>query len=207
MTQLLRKRLAAGVFVLAGALALAACGGGATGTPTPFSLGGGSRIQGFTPTPTAETKAVTPEASTTTPTGPAPTNGPPPSLPPPPPNGLRIGSVGNELLFDTDKMTASAGSQVAVAFKNNATTTALQHNWVLVAAGTEDTMAAAGLAAGPSSDWIPKDDPNVLAFVPLIDGGASGDVTFPAPPPGTYAFVCTFPGHSGTMNGEFEVTG
>ena len=115
--------------------------------------------------------------------------------------------MGNDLLFDIDTMKASAGSQVAVAFKNNATTRALQHNWVLVAAGTEEAVAAAGLVAGSASDWIPKDDPNVLAFVPLIDGGASGDVTFPAPPPGTYAFVCTFPGHSGTMNGEFEVTG
>jgi len=46
-------------------LVLAACGGGEEGTATPFSLGGDSQIQGFTPTPTAQVIQVTPEAPAT----------------------------------------------------------------------------------------------------------------------------------------------
>ena len=204
LTQISPKRVVAGLVALAGILALAACGGGAEGTPTPFSLGGGSQVSGFTPTPTASTEGVTPEAPTATP---AETVSPGPS--PTAPNGggasLPIASIGNELRFDTGELTASAGSQVRVAFQNNATSAALEHNWVLIEAGTEDAVAAAGLTAGAGNDWIPKDDPNVIAFVPLIDGGASGEVSFPAPPPGTYAYICSFPGHSGTMRGVFEV--
>ena len=62
-TPLRRLMLISGVGA-AMALALAACGGhnvfGGT-TPTPFSLGGGSKVEGYTPTPTAglpATKAV-----------------------------------------------------------------------------------------------------------------------------------------------------
>ena len=203
----LGRQLSVGLVTLAGALALAACGGGATGTATPFSLGGGSRIQGFTPTPTAATEAVTPGAPP--PTSEARPTAPPPNGAPRPPIGgseLQIESVGNQNLFDKDSLVIKAGSQVTVAFANKANIAAIQHNWVLVRAGTEDSVATAGLAAGPGSDWVPKDDPNVIDYVRLLDGGDSDKVTFNAPPSGTYAFICTFPGHNITMFGIFEVS-
>ncbi len=74
--------LAAGA-ALAAALLVTACGGGdAQGTPTPFSLGGDSRVVGVTPTPTAgrpPTRAPKPTATaaaTATPGGPT---APPPT--------------------------------------------------------------------------------------------------------------------------------
>ena len=51
-----RRLMFIAVTGVAATLALAACGGhtvfGGT-TPTPFSLGGGSKVEGYTPTPTA----------------------------------------------------------------------------------------------------------------------------------------------------------
>jgi len=158
-------------------------------------------LEASPPTPTPMPTATSVPGAT--PTTPAATSTPTTPMPSP---ELRIETVENQLLFDKESFTVKAGSEVTLTLINNATSEALQHNWVLVQAGTEDSVATAGLAAGPGSDWIPKDDSNVITFVRLLDGGDSDEVSFSAPPPGTYAFVCTFPGHAATMRGVFEVS-
>jgi azurin len=117
---------------------------------------------------------------------------------------LEIGVNGDALTFDKDKLTASSGSEVVVILTNVSGIN--QHNWVLVEAGTKDDVSAAGTAAGPGSDWVPPGDARVIANTKLLGAGATGEVRFTAPAPGTYQFVCTFPGHNFTMFGDFEVT-
>jgi azurin len=117
-----------------------------------------------------------------------------------------IGSVGEEFKFDKAQLTAKAGTVVALTFKNSAKTPGLQHNWVLVKAGTKDQVATAGTVAGPTNNWVPQKDDKVLANTKLVDPGKTGDVQFTAPAAGTYQFVCTFPGHNITMFGEFTAT-
>lgn len=197
--------LRVGLLALVAGLALAACSGGKAGTPTPGSLGGNSQVSGFTPTPTAAIRNVTPAPSTPTGQATAPSaTGAAPTAPAA--GALQIGVVGNDLKFDAGKLSAKAGSDIQVTLKNNATSKALQHNWVLVKQGTVDAVASAGLGAGPANNWIAKGDPNVLGFVPLVDGGASGTATIKVPAPGTYQFLCSFPGHSATMQGTLEAT-
>lgn len=59
-----RKAITVGALALAGGMALVGCSSAPVrGTPTPFSLGGGSLVLGFTPTPTAATPKVTPAAA------------------------------------------------------------------------------------------------------------------------------------------------
>lgn len=173
-----------------------ACGGGddATQTTPPTAT---------SPAPTATSPAIvhptatSPAVEDPTATSPATSNG-----------GrtiLTIGSVSSDNLgFSTETLTASAGSRVILTFNNNANTQ--QHNWVLVQNGTKDTVAAAGLAAGPANNWVAPDDANVIANTKLIAAGESTEVTFAAPTAGTYQFACTFPGHNLTMFGTFEVT-
>ena len=43
-------------------------------------------------------------------------------------------------------------------------------------------------------DWLNVDDPAIVAHTRLIEGGQSNTITFTAPP-GTYTYLCTFPGH------------
>lgn len=116
---------------------------------------------------------------------------------------LEIGPVADNLLFNTESFTVNAGSEVVLRFSNGATTQ--QHNWVLVQDGAKDQVAIAALTAGPANDWVPEDD-RIIAHTGLIAPGESGDVSFTAPEAGTYQFVCTFPGHSATMFGTFEVS-
>lgn len=57
-------------------LTLAACGGDSTAAPTPISLGGGSQVAGFTPTPTAKPPAAQVTAKPTAKPGESPTTPP-----------------------------------------------------------------------------------------------------------------------------------
>lgn len=114
-----------------------------------------------------------------------------------------IGSAASDdLQFDMDSLTATAGQEVILRFNNNAVTQ--QHNWVLVQSGTKDDVSAAGVTH--PENWLDPDDPNVIASVRLLNAGEVGEVTFTAPDAGNYEFVCTFPGHNLTMFGIFEVS-
>jgi azurin len=117
---------------------------------------------------------------------------------------LAISADGNNLKFNTQKLSARAGAEVTLKFNNVSTIN--QHNWVLVQAGAKDAVATAGVTAGPANSWVPPGDARVIASTKLLDPGQSGEIRFTAPAPSTYQFVCTFPGHNFTMFGDFVVT-
>ena len=71
--------------------------------------------------------------------------------------------------------------------------------------GTKDAVSTDGTVAGPDNNWVTPGDSRVIANTILAGPGETQDVSFPAPAPGTYQFVCTFPGHNFTMFGDFVV--
>ncbi|WP_095533222.1 azurin [Jiulongibacter sediminis] len=78
------------------------------------------------------------------------------------------------------------------------------HNFVLLAKGTDIPAFVSTAIAAKENDYIPESDA-IIAHTGLIGGGESTSVTFEAPAPGTYQFICSFPGHYGAMKGEFIV--
>jgi azurin len=116
---------------------------------------------------------------------------------------IAVGAKGNELAFDIDSITASSGDEVTISFDNASTVNT--HNLVIVEDGTKDAVAIDGTGAGQDNNWVKPGDSRVIANTVLIGPGDSGEVTFTAPAPGTYQFVCTFPGHNFTMFGDFVV--
>ncbi len=119
------------------------------------------------------------------------------------PVAIAVGAVGETLAFNTTSITADSGSEVTITFENPSANN--QHNLVIVEEGTKDAVAADGTAAGPANNWVKPGDDRVIANTELLNPGTSGEVTFTAPAPGTYQFVCTFPGHNFTMFGNFIV--
>ncbi len=117
---------------------------------------------------------------------------------------LLISAEGDALEFDEARFTVPAGSRVTLTYDNDSTI--YQHNWVLVTDGAKDTVAQRGNAYGDNG-WLQPGDPDVIAFTDLFDTETVGSVSFVAPAPGTYQFVCTFPAHNVTMFGTFEVSG
>lgn len=56
--------------------------------------------------------------------------------------------------------------------------TAMGHNWALANTADYQAVATAGMSAGADNNYLPKDDPRVLAHTKLVGGGESTSVTF-----------------------------
>jgi len=117
-----------------------------------------------------------------------------------------IASVGDTMAYDTTGFSVKTGTQVHIVLKNNGTTPAMTHNWVLVKPGTEAAVSTAGTNAGQAAGYVQEGDGNILAHTPLSQPGGSVEVTFTAPAPGLYPYICTYPGHYQTMKGTLQVT-
>jgi azurin len=117
---------------------------------------------------------------------------------------LELSAQGSTMAFDKTALSVPAGAEVHLTL-NVKGPGILSHNWVLVKTGTEASVAAAGLAKGAAESYVAP-GPDVLAFTPLAAPGKSAEVTFKAPAPGAYPYVCTFPGHYMMMKGLLTVT-
>ncbi|MCH8296471.1 MAG: cytochrome C oxidase subunit IV family protein [Chloroflexi bacterium] len=118
------------------------------------------------------------------------------------PVAIDLGAAGETLAFDTTSLSVDSGSEVTVTFSNPSSVNT--HNFVLVQDGTKDAVAGDGINF-PDNNWLKPGDSRVIANTVLIGPGESAKVTFTAPAPGIYQFVCTFPGHNFTMFGDFVV--
>ncbi len=112
---------------------------------------------------------------------------------------IEIGTDVALLIFDKDRVSVPNGP-VTLTFKNLAA--AVQHNWVLVQGG-DDVASAVNDAAqaqvritrDAAGSVPPADTPGLLVASPMLDPGEEVTFTFQPPGPGTYEFICTFPGH------------
>lgn len=112
---------------------------------------------------------------------------------------IAIGSDGDLLAFDQTEVTVPNGL-VTLTFSNNAT--AVQHNWVLVdgddaVATTVNDAAQAQVQATRNAAGAvpPADTAGLLVATQMLNAGDAVEVTFETPGPGSYQFICTFPGH------------
>jgi azurin len=114
----------------------------------------------------------------------------------------------NALAFVEKSLSVPANTVVRLDFINE-NNLGVQHNWVLVNGG-DDVAAAVNTAAQNNADGLfvpPPDTPNALAWTAMLNVGQTGSVTFRTPPPGTYLYICTFPGHyQSGMKGTLTVT-
>ena len=106
--------------------------------------------------------------------------------------------------YDQKTITVKSGTTIKLKFVNTSKDAAMPHNWVLVYYGNMETVAAAGLAAGKDNSFVPASN-DVLIATKLLGPEEETEITFAAPPPGKYQFVCTYPGHWSVMNGDFVV--
>lgn len=109
--------------------------------------------------------------------------------------------------YATDTLSAPAGSTITLKLTNRTNPDdEVGHNWVLVKPGQEDSVLANGIKAGDDNDWLDTEDPGIIAATRLIEGGDKNSVTFEAPAPGAYTFLCTFPAHyNGGMKGTLTI--
>lgn len=117
-------------------------------------------------------------------------------------------TANDQMKFNLSTIEAKEGEELKIVLKNIGTMpkAAMGHNWVLLKAGTNPTTFATAAATARDTDYIPaalKDQ--VLHHTKLLGPGESDTVTFKAPAPGEYPFICSFPAHAFTMKGTLIV--
>jgi azurin len=178
----------AGLVVIA---AVVACGGPA---PTPVPLVTEAPTLGPRVTPASTGSPAGPSAAASTPRGTVQLT-------------VDTATGAGDFHYAQTELEAPAGSEIKLRL-NNLTDAAdeVGHNWVLVVPGQEASVLANGIAAGDDRDWLDTNDPGIIAASRLIEGGERDDVTFDAPAPGVYTFLCTFPKHfDGGMKGTLTI--
>lgn len=117
---------------------------------------------------------------------------------------------GNRMEFEETEFTVQAGETVRLVFNNTAEAPSMVHN-VLILNTDDDAVVErvgmAGQSAGSGAQYVP-DDSAVLAHTDVAQPGETVEVTFTAPDePGSYTYVCTYPGHWAMMQGIMRVEG
>lgn len=116
---------------------------------------------------------------------------------------VRLRAVGDEMLFDKDEIRVTHNQPVRIILINEATMDVMKHNVLIVNEGASQDVGMAAIAEA-ENDYIP-DVPEVLFASALAEPGETIEFEFMPPEPGTYEFVCTYPGHFTTMRGLFIV--
>lgn len=113
--------------------------------------------------------------------------------------------------FDTNEMTIAADCDevtVNLTHSGDLGVEQMGHNWVVVESDDLQAVDDAGNDAGLDHDYLPEDREGVIAATEMIGGGEETSVTFDADKlesGGDYTFFCSFPGHSGPMQGDVNV--
>ena len=117
---------------------------------------------------------------------------------------ITISTIEDKMLYDIKEFNVETGKSVILTFKNKDFP---PHNLLIVKPGKADEVANLAIALGNDGfgkQWRP-DTPMILWGSTMSDYDEETVISFTAPPPGDYPYVCTFPGHVALMNGKMTV--
>jgi azurin len=107
--------------------------------------------------------------------------------------------------FNKELFKIHAGKKVMLIFKNTSAPSgaSMAHNVVILKPGTDMADFADVARNAQKEQYIPSAVQSlIIAHTKLVNGGESDDVEFTINQPGVYDFICSFPGHWGTMQGK-----
>lgn len=122
------------------------------------------------------------------------------------PNDVVI--TGNDAMqFNKKEIKVEAGKKVKITLKHigKMNKNVMGHNFVLLKKGVNLTAFGNKAATASANDYIPQDTKDVIVHTKMLGGGETAVIEFDAPEPGTYEFLCSFPGHYALMKGKFIV--
>jgi len=119
---------------------------------------------------------------------------------------VNLGSLGNEMKYDTTEFTVKAGSKVKLTMKNNASLDfmgEMLHNVVIL---LDESQASNVVKYAEMNGGTPLASNTILAMTVLADKQEEASVEFTAPKkPGKYLYICTYIAHGATMRGYMIV--
>ncbi len=116
---------------------------------------------------------------------------------------------GNDAMqFDKKELKVKAGQKVKLTLRHTGKmdVNVMGHNVVILNQGVNLTAFGNKAAAARETGYIPEgSEADIIAKTEVIGGGQTTSIEFDAPAPGTYEFLCSFPGHYALMKGKFIV--
>jgi azurin len=107
--------------------------------------------------------------------------------------------------FDKELFRVRAGKKIILILKNTSakSATSMTHNVVVLKSGVDIADFADVARNAKAEQYVPSSlDSLMIAHTRLVGGGDSVQVEFMIPKPGVYDYICSFPGHWGTMQGK-----
>jgi azurin len=106
---------------------------------------------------------------------------------------------GDDMKYSVTSIPAKPGETLRIRLTSKGTLPkiAMAHNVVVLKLGAKQIDFANAAAAASATGYIPQDmKDQVLAATTMAGPGETVEVTFKVPTaPGSYPFICTFPGH------------
>ncbi|HEB60228.1 MAG TPA: Azurin [Phycisphaeraceae bacterium] len=121
-------------------------------------------------------------------------------------------TANDQMQYDKTEFKVKSGDKIRLVLKNIGTMpkTAMGHNVTILKAG--ESAEAFGAAIPETNEGTLENDflppsmaDKVFVHTDMTGGGETTEITFTAPAPGTYEYLCTFPAHYMTMHGKMIV--
>jgi azurin len=107
--------------------------------------------------------------------------------------------------FDKELFKVHTGKKITLIFENTSVSvnTSMSHNVVILKPGIDLADFADAARNSQNEQYVPSSVISlIIAHTKLVAGGQSDQVEFTISLPGVYPFICSFPGHWGTMQGK-----
>ena len=114
-------------------------------------------------------------------------------------------NAGENMHFDKDLFRIRTGKKITLIFTNTGakSITAMTHNVVVLVQGTDIADFADAVHNAKNEQYVPVSVQSlVIAHTGLVAGADSAKIEFTTPRAGVYDYICSFPGHWGTMQGK-----
>ncbi|MBA6152770.1 azurin [Gelidibacter maritimus] len=125
------------------------------------------------------------------------------------PNVAVLTIEGNDQMqFNKKELKVKAGQKVKLTLKHvgKMDIQVMGHNWALLTQDADVATVGNAAALAKDNDYIPADmTDKFIVHTKMIGGGETTTIEFDAPAPGTYTYMCTFPGHYALMQGKLIV--
>jgi azurin len=109
--------------------------------------------------------------------------------------------------FNKELFRVKTGKRIWLILKNTSvrSITSMTHNVVVLKNGVDLADFADVAHKAKNEQYVPSSlNTLIIAHTKLVNGGESDTVEFTISNAGVYDFICSFPGHWGTMQGKIE---
>lgn len=114
----------------------------------------------------------------------------------------------DDMHFDNDLFKIKSGKKTILRLTNIGSQTGMpmSHNVVILNKGTDISNFADEARKSEKEQYIPAAfASSIIAHTKPVIAGKSDEVEFTIAQPGVYDFICSYPGHWGTMQGKIVV--